>query len=345
MYAGKPRLMKQVNEALVRDALKSRGRATKNELGFDTGLSLTTVGQALSGMEKLGEIRAVGLKESSGGRKATEYELDAAAGTIYAIAVETGRIDWAIANALGTVLSQGGRLVREDPVGEALELVGALRRDLSYPPGRRTVLAVGIPGAVQDGRVITGDFADQWGDADIRAFFAERTGLTTVVENDINAAALGYERRFEANGQRLHSLVYIYFKKLCTGSGIVASGQVLRGARNFAGEIDYLPLAGGGTLRQSLPEVVDDRAYADAIATVLAAVNCVVNPGLFVVGGADFRFELTDAVETAYNARVSESVRPRVVFERDTMTHYLYGLCGLAHDAMFPSYRLVSGRI
>lgn len=344
MYTGKPERMKQVNEALVREALCARGRATKAELSADTGLSLPTVAQAIVGMERLGEIRAAGLKESSGGRKATEYELDAGAGTIYAIAIERDRLDWAIANALGTVVSQGGRLVRADPVREALELVESMRRDIVFRPEGRVVLAIGIPGVVQDGRVLTGEFQGEWGDADIAAYFSERAGMPVVVENDINASALGYDRRLGANGQKAHSLVYVYFNGRCTGSGIVCGGQVLRGAADFAGELDYLPLAGGRMLYDSLLDPSDEGTLVASIASALAAVNCVVNPGLFIVGGRGFRFDLADRIEAEYKVRVDASVRPRLVFEKDTMSHYLYGLCGLALDRMFPTLNLVVGR-
>ena len=345
MYTGKPERMKQVNEALVREALCARGRATKAELGADTGLSVPTVSQAVAAMERLGEIRAAGLKESSGGRKATEYELDAGAGTIYAIAIERDRLDWAIANALGTVVSQGGRLVRSDPVREALELVEALKRDVVYRPAGRVVLAVGVPGVVQDGRVLTGDFQDAWGDADIGAYFQEGSGLTVVVENDINASALGYDRRLVANGQKAHSLVYVFFNGRCTGSGIICDGQVVRGAANFAGELDFLPIPGGWTLREALAHASNDGERVVAIAAALAAVNCVVNPGLFVVGGNGFRFDLSDRIEAEFKVKVAASVRPRLVFEQDTMSHYLYGLCGLALERMFPTFKLVAGGI
>jgi len=335
--------MKQVNEALVREALAARGKATKAQLGADTGLSLPTISQAMAALTERGEIRAAGMMRSSGGRKATEYELDEAAGTVYAIALERDRIDWAMANALGTVVSTGGRLVRSNPVSEAVELVGAMRRDAVIRSSERVGLAMGVPGAVQDGRVITGHFEEQWYDTDIAEFFRKRTGLPVVVENDINASALGYERRLDSIGQCPHSLVYVYVSGTCTGSGIVVGGQVVRGAAHFAGELDYLPLARGLTLRDALAGAVGDESIVDALASALAAVNCVVNPALFVVGGPGFRFDLSDAVEAEFKARVPASVRPRLAFERDTMPHYLNGLCGLALDRMFSSFRLVSG--
>ncbi|HOZ73244.1 MAG TPA: ROK family protein [Spirochaetales bacterium] len=343
MYAGRPERMKQVNEALVREALAARGKATKAQLGADTGLSLPTISQATAALTERGEIRAAGMMRSSGGRKATEYELDEAAGTVYAIALERDRIDWAMANALGTVVSTGGRLVRSNPVSEAVELVGAMRRDAVIRSSERVVLAIGVPGAVQDGRVITGHFEEQWYDTDIAEFFRKRTGLPVVVENDINASALGYERRLDSIGQCPHSLVYVYVSGTCTGSGIVVGGQVVRGAAHFAGELDYLPVARGQTLRDALAGAVGDESIVDALASALAAVNCVVNPALFVVGGPGFRFDLSDAVEAEFKARVPVSVRPRLAFERDTMPHYLNGLCGLALDRMFSSFRLVSG--
>jgi len=344
MYAAKPRLMKQVNEALVREALAGRGRAAKTDLAADTGLSLTTVGQILSAMEKMGEIRLTEYNESSGGRKAAVYRLDPEACVVYAVAVEAGHLDWAVANALGTVTADGTRLVRRDPIKEAVALVEAMRKDALVPRSERAALAIGIPGAVQDGRVLTGFLRDRWRDRDIAAHFRERTGLPVVAENDVNAAALGFVRRAEAEGRAVHSIVYINTNGTCTGSGIVCGGQVLRGASHFAGELGFLPLRPNSLFDETLAQASSAAEYAAVYATALAAVNCVINPALFVVGGTSFRFDLSDAVAADFAARTDAEVRPALVFEKETRPNYLYGLCGLAVEELFPAYRLIDKR-
>ncbi len=357
MLAGRPQRMKQVNEALIREGLRLRGRATKADIAWDTGLSQTTVGQTLSQMEARREIRLAGFKDSSGGRKAAVYELDADAGRGYALAIELDRLDWAVCNALGTVIGEGTRVVRNDPVEDAIALLAAIRENgFGSPPqsgangtgayGRgQEALAVGVPGAVLDGAIITGNFRGKWGEADLVRHLETRTGLRPLVENDMNATALGFARAAETGDRKLHSLIYVHFNEgPCTGSGLIEAGRILRGASGFAGELGCMPVRPGVTLDQALAASPDQEAYAAAIAAALASVNCVMNPALIVVGGTDFRFDLSDALSIRFAAETDAAVRPDLVFVRDSRPHYLAGLCGLAAEALFPAFRLTETR-
>lgn len=351
MLAGRPQRMKQVNEALIRETLRSRGRATKADIAWDSGLSQTTVSQALTQMEARRQIRQTGFQASSGGRKAAVYELDADAGRAYALAVEIDRIDWAVGNALGTIIAEGSRLVRTDPVEDAIALVAALRKDgFGRPQGRGSnedsaALAVGVPGAVVDGSIITGNLRSKWAEGNIARHIEKATGLSVHMENDMNATALGYAASAETGGRKLHSLVYIHFNEgPCTGSGLISEGRILRGAANFAGELGYLPVSPGKNLDQALKEAASDEEYTACISSALAAVNCVMNPALIAVGGTAFRFDLSDALSIRFAQEVDAAVRPDLIFVRDSLPHYLFGLCGLASASLFPVFRLIDTR-
>jgi predicted NBD/HSP70 family sugar kinase len=343
--------MKQVNAALVREAIAGRGRAVKAELAADTGLSLTTVGQVLSAMERVGEIRSTGFKESSGGRKAAVYELDPDACVVYGIAVGAESLEWRVANALGTMIADGACMVRRDPIEEAIALIAELRGKGFGSRPERAALAVGVPGAINDGCVLSGPLRDRLKDVDAVALFRDRTGLPVTVENDLNATALGFARRAEDEGHPVGSIVYVNTNRSTlgcagsgTGSGIVYGGQVLRGAFNFAGELGHMPDLSGASFNQRLSGAKDSAEYAAVYANALAVMNSVINPALFVVGGTGFRYDLSDAVAFEFACRVDPSVRPALVFEQDSGPHYLYGLCSLAAEELFPSYRLIAER-
>ncbi len=344
MRPATPSFMKQVNDSLLRKALRELGRATQAELAGDTGLSLTTVAQGLRALEEGLEIRKSGCRESRGGRRAALYERNPDAAHFYSVAVEGDRLSWAVANALGTVLSEGTRMVHRDAIEETVDLMKDMREDAFSSTAPRAAAAVGIPGALLEGRVLTGKFSRAWRDADLGASLSERTGIRTVLENDVNAAALGFERRSRLEGRPLPSLVYLYRNDDGTGAGVVADGRLVRGAACFAGEVGHMPLYPDKTFDQALTEAGTDSEYAEAWARALAAVNCVVNPALCVVGGSHFRFDLSDAIEREYNARIDATVRPRLVFNKNTRIHYLAGLCAVAEETLFPSYRLSGGR-
>jgi DNA-binding transcriptional ArsR family regulator len=343
---GKPQHIKLINEALIREALAARGEATTADLVSDTGLSQTTVSQVLEQLRQSGIVKDSGKRASSGGRRASAWILDPKAWSSVGIAVEADCLSWGIANALGSLTSQGRRVVRDEPLRDALalaeELKAAADEGQSSGGKSRTAAAIGVPGAVKGGRVITGDYREDWGDTNLEALFAERLGLPIVVENDLNAIALGYLKSAETSGYKLHSLVYIHFNGgSCVGSGIVVEGQVLRGASSFSGEIGYLPVGGDRILDDLMAEAEEGGNYVGAIVTALRAVNCIVNPALIVVGGKGFRFDLGDDVRARFNAMVEQAIRPSLVFVPDSYPHYLDGLVSLAAERVFPGYRLI----
>ncbi len=344
--AGRPERMKQVNEALVREALRLRRSAAKPDIASDTGLSAVTVGQILARMEERAQIRRLGFQESSGGRPAVLYELNADAGRGYALALEQDRIDWAVCDALGSIIFQGRQEIRREPVEDALDLACRLQTQLEdRPHGSASVLALGIPGAVKDGRIINGILAESHVGKDLREIAGLRTGGPVVLENDLNAAALGFLRQAEEDGTGVRSLAYIYFTEDCVGSGLINEGRIITGASHFAGELRHLPVGNGKDLEAALGSARTEKAYVDTVRDVLIAVNCFLNPSLIVIGGAAFRFQLSEALAARFAEAVPEDVRPTLTFVRDIVPHYLKGLAGLAAEALFPAYRLTHERI
>jgi predicted NBD/HSP70 family sugar kinase len=151
---------------------------------------------------------------------------------------------------------------------------------------------------------------------------AERLRHPVVIENDVNISALG-ELHYGVG--LTHSDFVFVSVGTGIGMGIVAGGQLVRGSSGAAGEIGYLPfgtdaLAPENHVRGPLEEAVAgdalDRRYravsgqhlstreiftkarggnAEAIAAVddearwvaaaLVAVNAVLDPEVFVIGG------------------------------------------------------------
>jgi DNA-binding transcriptional ArsR family regulator len=355
VYAGKPQVMKQVNDALIREALLARGEASNSDLVKDTGLSQTTVMQVLARMLREGIIEAGRKRASSGGRRAASWVLRPEAWTSLAIAIETESLSWALHDALGATLDSGRRSLGTEPGTElrpgteplqaALELASELEIRTRGPAMARRALAVGVPGAVKEGRILTGDFIEAWADLDLPALFKDKTGLPVVVENDLNAIALGYANSGEGGGARAESLIYIHFNGgACVGSGIVLGGRVFRGAACFAGELGFLPMGGGRILDDVMEEAARDEDFVAAIVATLRTVNCVINPALAALGGRGTLFALRAQIAQAFEAAVESELRPSLVFVEDSGPYYLSGLAHLAAEQIFPPFKLVDRR-
>jgi hypothetical protein len=342
MGSGRPQHIKLVNDALVREALLALGEATSADLSAQTGLSQTSVGAIVEEMRGSGMLLEAVKRASSGGRRATAWVLDPRAWSTLSLAMERDRLDWSIADARGRLVRQGTAPVAGAQLEEALALAAELAPAAaaeSSAGARRCALAVGLPGAVLGGRLITGDFLEAWRDLDLGALFAERSGLPAIAENDLNAIALGYA--YAGQVDPTGSLVYVHFNGgACIGSGLVIGGKIYRGAASYAGELGFMPVGGGRVLDDAMLAAERDEDYVAAVATALRVVNCVVNPALIAVGGRRFRQDLGGAIAASFGAAVEARIRPRLVFVEDSRPFYMGGLARLAAELIFPGFRL-----
>lgn len=136
----------------------------------------------------------------------------------------------------GAVLDRRERPTPADDVSATLETVSGLSAELAGAGGE--AIGVGAAGMV--------DFAAgvlryapnlAWREVPLRDLLFERTGLPCVVDNDANAAAWGEYRFGAARGYR-HVLAVTVGTGI--GGGIVADGELLRGAHGFAAEIGHI---------------------------------------------------------------------------------------------------------
>ena len=161
-----------------------------------------------------------------GGTKTDAVAVDSAGAIVTRVRLSTG---WGADAVVRTVL-EAVRLLG-DEVDEAIDSVG-----------------IGIPGQVEPGtsRVV---HAVNLGveELDLAAAVEPALGAPVRVENDVNAAAFGAFalRSVGAHGSR--SMAYL---NLGTGiaAGIVADGELWRGARGTAGEVGHISIDPNGPL-------------------------------------------------------------------------------------------------
>lgn len=227
----------------------------------------------------------------------------------------------AAADAHGTLLDERSEPARRLTARGFAARIRQLADELC--PDGVSALAVGLPGPVtDDGEVGHLVNAQDLNDGPIRALLAEELAVPVVVENDVNLAALGEQRRGRA--QQTSDLAFI---AVGTGVGmaIVAGGRIVRGAHGGAGELGLLPLgtdrvasdphalgpleavAGGAGLAARWAAVIGRRSdardvfaaaaagdrtavglldqQASALAMGVRAVQALLDPELIVFGG------------------------------------------------------------
>ncbi|PJJ01972.1 putative NBD/HSP70 family sugar kinase [Streptomyces sp. 2333.5] len=184
---------------------------------------------------------------------------------------------------------------------------------------------IGTPGALdpQTGRLRYAPHLPGLASHALKEELADALGMPVTVENDVNLAAVA--EQYDGAAQGVDDFVLVWVDE-GIGAALVLGGRLLRGATGGAGEIGYLPLPGaplsrggdrsaaradaGGGLQRLVgapsvralgrelggPEVrtVAGALAHDAVramvarrlATGLAAVVAVVDPGLVVLSGA-----------------------------------------------------------
>jgi predicted NBD/HSP70 family sugar kinase len=246
---GRPRLLRAINERAVLERLRAGGPASRTDLAAATGVSKPTVGQALANLERAGLVRPAGRRLGERGRSASLYELDPTAAYVGGVDIGRSWVRVAVADLAGEVVGRRDERNRARSAGALVERVRSLAHEVVAEAGVpwRDVIhtVVGSPGVLDPatGRLRYAANLPGWGRAGLVDELRGALTPSLAIDNDTNLAALG-ERAY-GRGREVEDFVYLSIGT-GVGMGIVVGGELHRGARGAAGEVGFLPLAGGG---------------------------------------------------------------------------------------------------
>ncbi|WP_093171925.1 ROK family transcriptional regulator [Sinosporangium album] len=242
---------------------------TRSDLGRVTGLSRPAVSLRVSELIEHGLVVEDSDGPSTGGRPPTRLVFNAAGGVILTAALGASRTQIAVCDLSGTALERTDLAIDvEEGPGAVLPLVLKTWADLlgDRPASLVRGVGMGVPATVEfaAGRAESARVMASWTGVVIPPIIAERFPVPVFVDNDVNVIAIGEHRA--AYADQVADLLYV---KVSTriGAGIVAGGQILRGALGAAGEIGHIPVQhGSGVLcRCGNVDCVDSVASGTAI--------------------------------------------------------------------------------
>ena len=162
------------------------------------------------------------------------------------------KIGTALVNSAGEIIAYD---YRETHASEGLEAVigrmlDAARHVMAQAGVERSQVAavgIGAPGPleVETGVVVAPPNMPGWERVPLKRLIEERLGITTFIENDANAAALG-EHRFGA-GRGVEHMIYVTVST-GIGGGLILDGELYHGATGMAGEIGHVTIVPYGPL-------------------------------------------------------------------------------------------------
>lgn len=315
--------VKEANTRLVYRTLRSTGTATGQEISRETGLSIVTVNAILQDFVTTGIAIDAGQIPSNGGRPAREYRFNERQSLVLAVFTrEIGGINSIcvrLADLHGAVIESFDEPLR----GETLAAIEAVVDPVMERNPAVRAISFGLPGIELDGSIVALDYPDLVGVSFV-SHFERRYDCVVLFENDVNAAVYG--RSLESGAAA--SEAYLYFPaKYPPGAGIRIDGRIIKGRRNFAGEVGRLPLDipwGDAVLIESF-----DRCVA-AVARVIASITAVIAPESVVLFGEFLTGRHLAAVIATCTELLPEGMVPALSLADDFSHDFERGLVGLA---------------
>lgn len=223
--------------------IRSGEATTRAELLKATGLSRVGLGQRL---EQLLQHKLLVMESapSTGGRPPRRFAFNPRAGVVLAadLGATHGRV--AVADLGGTMLA---RRDIDIPIADGPDVVlpfvlarfDELLAETGHDRSDIWATGVGLPGPVDfaSSRPVRPPIMPGWDDFDVRGWFANEIPGFVLVDNDVNVMALG--EYWSSWRDEVDDFLYV---KVGTGigAGLIAGGEVYRGARGAAGDLGHV---------------------------------------------------------------------------------------------------------
>ncbi|MUK88225.1 ROK family protein [Ornithinibacillus sp. L9] len=327
----------------IRTTLLEIGSTTKVELSNKLKISFPTISKFLAQMEKEGEVISVGLDESSGGRRAKRYRYNPEYMLGLSIFLERSETNYTIFNCLGEIKDQGkfsGVLIDDG----LHVLTNYIDKIITANP-KISSMAIGVPGAVDGGRIFHIPGYEQFQNIDLKGYFEEHFSIPVAVENDMNAAVFGY---YTNRKMKVQSLVYLYSGQNGPGAGIMLNGDVVRGSTFFSGEVQFIPQYNNRNFQQALnkengskKKMISKEYEIDAISRLIASFVAIINPHVFIFCEDEVDETIIDKIQAVSSKYIPSEHLPEFEMS-DWKQDYLFGLQTLCLDVMIEEISNIS---
>ncbi|MEV0604218.1 ROK family transcriptional regulator [Streptomyces sp. NPDC050315] len=238
-------LLRELTDQIVLDTVFEQAPITRAEVAQVTGISKTTVSEAVRRLEGAGLLLPAGAQTGRQGRVGTYYKVAADAGFVLAASLDSTEVRLTAADLFGTPFHETSAppAGSGEPADAAGQLRAMVRDAIAGSRGARgPLLAVGLSVAnpvdpATSAVIPLPETPHPAGLFQPREALAGVTDAPLLVENDVNLAALA-ERWHGATGEA-GSCAYVHIGA-GMGMGLVIGDELVRGARGLAGEIGYL---------------------------------------------------------------------------------------------------------
>ena len=235
---GTPAWLASQNDRAAFRLLLTHGPLSRSQLGALSGMSKPTAGQMIARLERAGLIAPTGEVTGARGPNATSYGVRTDSLTGVAISMVEDGIEAVLVDPTDAVHPLAALTTGTDrtPVGDVTAAVAAACAAAGVGRTSVSLVVIGVQAAFDSAsdRLSFTDTLPGWPERGARATIEQATGLTVIIENDVNLATVA-----EAAATGLVDFAYLWLGE-GLGAGQNAGGHLQRGASGSAGEIGYL---------------------------------------------------------------------------------------------------------
>ncbi|MEG1968289.1 MAG: ROK family protein, partial [Clostridia bacterium] len=316
--------VKQHNRNRIRELMRQKGSATKQQLSTLSGLSVVTLGTLMAELLETGEVLEGAAVSADFGRPATVYHFAADHAHVLACCFLQHKgadvLALSVADLQGKVLCQAECALKADVPKQLLAITKSyLQKDPSI-----SAVGIGIPGQAVNGKVLFCDIGSLAG-VSLQKLLEEQTHLPIVIENDMNATVYGYACRVQPKEDECTVGVYFPLNQ-GPGAGILLGRRLLRGQNGMSGELGQLPMP--------VDWAKPPEPFEAIISDFLQAINAILAPERMIVYREEINTECLEAC--IQRSWPSIAVRPTIVTHAELAPDYALGMRMLTLKQLWP---------
>ena len=321
--AANPLSMKHWNMNQIRRILLGKDKMTIPELSKISGLSAVTLHSLMGQLIETGEIVEDETLPSRGGRPAVAYRYRKDYRYSLCISMMTR-------NGEDTLYVEVSNLFKETVSGRELLVKDCTLKGLrdlientikEYPAIR--VIGFAIPGISYEGKIRNIDYPLFHNDE----FFQnlkDDLQLPVILENDINAAVLGYTRSHHKDDSCIAGL-YLP-RNYPPGSALLVNGMIHRGAHGMAGEVKFLPYE---IPWNQLPFTKEE--HTSILEKMILTITCLYDPSLLLIYTEEISRDIEE-IQTSLQAEQEIILLPDLVLSSQIQEDIGRGIKELAWE-------------
>lgn len=238
--------------AAVLRVLRDGRPRTRAELALTFDWARSTLGARIDALQELGLVAPVGAALSTGGRPSTQLAIVPEARLVAAADLGASHASVALLDLLGRPLRRRGERLAIAAGPDAVlswmvRTIDALLAEQGRDRADLLGIGIGLPGPVRHdtGRPVSPPLMPGWHDADVPGRVRADIDVPVLVDNDVNIMALG------EHSTGFPDAADLLFVKVATGigAGIIADGELRRGAVGVAGDLGHVRVARGAGVR------------------------------------------------------------------------------------------------